>query len=169
MPPTTPTPSASPPPAPRPLAPLLIVAALIGAAAGIASFTFDYAQGLSYLSDDPKACINCHVMQQQYDGWMHGSHHANATCNDCHVPHDSLISKYYVKTEHGYRHSKGFTLNDFHEPIRITPASLEVVQGNCVRCHHDMVGGIGAAHVPSGQAESGCVHCHAGVGHGPAR
>ena len=114
-----------------------------------------------------KACINCHVMNEEYDAWMKGAHHAQS-CNDCHVPVD-LIGKYATKIEHGWRHSKGFTLQDFHEPIRITQSSLDVVQANCVRCHDSLVSGISAAHVADGETEFGCVHCHGGVGHGPMR
>jgi hypothetical protein len=66
-------------------------------------------------------------------GWQKSTHHAVATCNDCHVPHD-LIGKYLTKAEHGYRHSKGITFQDFHEPIRITDGSMRIVQHNCVRC-----------------------------------
>ena len=29
-----------------------------------------YAQGFSYLSDDPAACANCHIMREHYDGWQ---------------------------------------------------------------------------------------------------
>jgi cytochrome c nitrite reductase small subunit len=49
--------------------------------------------GTSYLSSDPAVCINCHIMQEQYDGWLHGSHHAVAVCNDCHLPHDNVVLK----------------------------------------------------------------------------
>jgi cytochrome c nitrite reductase small subunit len=155
----------------------LVVVAVAGASFGIAGFTFNFAEGLSYLSNDPGACINCHVMQEHYDGWLHASHAANATCNDCHVPHDSLISKYYVKAEHGYRHSKGFTFNDFHEPIQITPGSRAVVVDNCVRCHTTMTGDTtvhGRAHPggydrAEGLVRADCLHCHSRVGHGPTR
>lgn len=146
------------------------LAAALGVLLGVGLFTADYAEATSYLSNDPKACVNCHVMREEYDAWLKGPHHAQ-TCNDCHVPQD-LIGKYYVKAEHGWRHSKGFTLQDFHEPIRITQGSLEVVQENCVRCHAGLVGGIGSAHArgaDAGETGSGCVHCHAGVGHGPMR
>ena len=34
------------------------------------AFTFVYAKGLSYLTPDPRACLNCHVMYSQYDGWL---------------------------------------------------------------------------------------------------
>jgi len=102
-------------------------------------------------------------MREFYDGWEKGSHH-NATCNDCHVP-QSLIPKYLVKMEHGYRHSKGFTLQDFHEPIQIKTMSRNVVQDNCLRCHSEFLREV-TAHQP--QAVD-CMHCHEGVGHGAAR
>lgn len=139
----------------------------VGVCVGLALFTANYAGATSYLSSDPKACINCHVMREEYDAWLKGAHHAQ-TCNDCHVPVD-LLGKYATKVEHGWRHSKGFTLQDFHEPIRITQSSLDVVQANCVRCHDSLVSGISAAHVADGETEFGCVHCHGGVGHGPMR
>jgi cytochrome c nitrite reductase small subunit len=157
--------------------PAFLVVGLLGAAIGMTGFTFNYAEGLSYLSDDPKACINCHVMQAQYDAWQHASHRADATCNDCHVPHDSVIRKYLVKAEHGYRHGRGFTFNDFHEPIQITPSSRAVVVENCGRCHADIAAdttvqartltAAGAAKDAANAAD--CLHCHSQVGHGPSR
>jgi nitrate/TMAO reductase-like tetraheme cytochrome c subunit len=50
---------------------------------GIGSFTFIYARGASYLTNDPKACADCHVMQEQFDGWQRSSHRSVAVCNDC--------------------------------------------------------------------------------------
>ena len=35
-------------------------AILVGGAAGLGGFTFFFAQGASYLKDDPKTCMNCH-------------------------------------------------------------------------------------------------------------
>jgi cytochrome c nitrite reductase small subunit len=145
----------------------LVLCALVGVLLGAGAFTAHYAEGASYLSDDPKACVNCHVMRDQYDGWRKASHHAVATCNDCHVPHET-IPKYLFKAEDGLWHSKGFTLQDFPEPIRIRPASLEVVQANCVHCHHDLVNDI-LGHGSAGSGPADCVHCHAAVGHGPQR
>lgn len=148
------------------------LSALVGLFIGLGAYTFSYAEGTSYLSNDPRACVNCHIMRDQYDGWQKASHHAAAACNDCHVPHD-LVGKYAVKVEHGWRHSKGFTLNNFHEPIRITPGSLRVVEDNCLRCHAGLAGDI-AAHASEGHDQHshdhlGCVRCHSQVGHGPIR
>ena len=145
----------------------LLLSASIGVLMGLGGFTFFYAEGASYLSNDPKACVNCHIMREQYDGWLKGSHHAVATCNDCHVPHE-FISKYLAKAENGFWHSKGFTLQDFHEPIRIKPRNKTILQENCVGCHASLVTEI-ATHPGNDEQMLDCMHCHSGVGHGPAR
>ena len=150
-----------------------VLGGLFGAFGGAAGYTAHYANATSYLSDDPKSCVNCHIMNDQYDSWSSSSHHARATCNDCHVPHDSVLNKYLVKAEHGYRHSKGFTFQDFHEPIQITKGSRDVVIDNCVRCHeaatHEirMAGNAAGALGLSGGLD--CIHCHASIAHGPTR
>lgn len=143
------------------------LAALVGVGLGLGAYTVDYAEGTSYLSDEPSACVNCHVMRDHHDAWQKTSHHAVANCNDCHVPVD-FPWRYIVKAEHGWRHSKGFTLGDFHEPIRLHPSSRPVLIENCLRCH----GGLfdaGAGHGFTGSAPSDCLRCHADVGHGARR
>lgn len=147
---------------------LLSVAA--GAFIGLGGYTFHEAKGTAYLSDDPAACVNCHVMNEHFDSWSKSAHHAVATCNDCHVPHDT-VGKYMAKMDHGWRHSKAFTLQDFHEPIQITPADLKIVEINCVRCHEAFVGDAVGAAVHGGGTETGisCVHCHSRAAHGPTR
>jgi cytochrome c nitrite reductase small subunit len=142
----------------------LALVLLTGVCLGLGGFTMYYAQGLSYLSNDPRACVNCHIMQEQYDGWQKASHHGVATCNDCHVPHD-FLGKYLSKAANGYHHSKAFTLQNFHEPIQIKPRNAAVLQENCLRCHAGLVHDL----VPHGGPAAGewhCVKCHAGVGHG---
>ena len=147
----------------------LLASIAIGMLAGLSGYTFVYAEGASYMSNDPKACINCHVMRDQYDSWEKSPHHAVATCNDCHVPHD-LVGKYMTKADHGFRHSKGFTLQDFHEPIQIKSSSLSVVQDNCLRCHQELTSEMSAHVGAMGKTETtSCTHCHAGIGHGPRR
>lgn len=148
--------------APRSL--VLIVAVLVGVAAGLSTFTFRYAEGLSYLSSDPKACANCHIMQSQYDSWQKTSHHTVATCADCHLPH-AFAPKYLAKAENGWHHSVGFTFQDFEEPIRIKERNSRSLQENCVRCHGDLT----HPQLTSGRNADdliACVHCHANVGHG---
>lgn len=145
----------------------LYIAALLGFAAGAGGYVFVYARGASYLSNDPTACTNCHVMNEHYDGWLKSSHHAVATCNDCHTPHD-VVGKYWTKAENGYHHSKAFTLQDFHEPIRIREKNARIVQANCVHCHETMVSEL-VEHRQDRNNPPDCVRCHADVGHGPRR
>lgn len=152
-------PSTQPPASRRYVAVPLAVA--IGVLLGLGGFTFHYAEGLSYFSTDPRACANCHIMRPQYDGWQKSSHHIAATCVDCHLPH-TWLAKYVAKASNGWHHSKGFTLQDFEEPIQIKPRNSAILQTNCVRCHDAMVHELVAA----GREGVACVHCHASVGHG---
>ena len=39
-----------------------------------------------YLTNDPAACANFHVMSEYYAAWMKGPHRSVAVCNDCHAP-----------------------------------------------------------------------------------
>ncbi|HRK32731.1 MAG TPA: cytochrome c nitrite reductase small subunit [Tepidisphaeraceae bacterium] len=151
----------------RSIRPWLALAIPIGLAAGLGLYTFSYAEGLSYLSNDPGACNNCHIMNDQYNGWLKGSHHAVATCNDCHVP-AGFVEKYLSKAANGYHHSKGFTLQDFHEPIMIKANNAKILQDNCLRCHGDLVHEVVAGATTAADAVK-CVHCHRSVGHGPTR
>jgi cytochrome c nitrite reductase small subunit len=137
---------------------------MMGILAGVGGFTFLYAEGLSYLSADPRACVNCHIMRPQYDSWQKASHHAVAACVDCHLPH-GLIRKYIAKAENGYHHSKGFTLENFDEPIMIKARNSRILQENCIACHHEMVSGLTEGAVRGAQTGQ-CVHCHRSVGHG---
>lgn len=146
---------------------ILFLSLGVGVLIGLAGFTFQYAEGTAYLSNDPKACANCHIMRDQYDGWQKGSHHAVATCNDCHTPH-ALIPKYLSKMQNGFWHSKGFTLQDFHEPIQIKPYNAAILQENCLGCHTALVSEL-TAHSDDEQQAIDCVKCHADVGHGPSQ
>ncbi len=141
-----------------------VLVILLGVLLGIGGFTFLYAEGLSYMSDDPKVCVNCHIMQSQYDSWQKASHHTVATCVDCHLPH-GFIAKYLSKGENGYHHSKAFTFQDFHEPIMIKAKSSRILQDSCLHCHGDLVHEqVVRAAEDSGEIR--CVHCHRSVGHG---
>ena len=140
----------------------LLFVGLIGGIVGLGGYTFSYAEGTSYLSDNPETCINCHVMRDVYDGWNHGSHKAVATCNDCHTPH-TFPGKYIVKGINGWNHSVAFTTGNFHEPIRINEMNREVTQGACLYCHGDLT--VAISHEGSA-SPTDCLSCHAGVGHG---
>lgn len=143
---------------------MLILILLMGICLGLGGYTFYYARGFSYLSNNPKACANCHVMQEQYDSWQKSSHHNVAVCNDCHAPHD-FLGKYMTKAKNGFRHSLAFTLENFHEPIMIREKNAIILNGTCKSCHEGLMSMI-AGHEKSAEDEFFCTRCHAGVGHG---
>lgn len=140
----------------------LLAAGMVGVLVGLGVYTLVYAEGTSYLMNDPATCVNCHVMRDQFDGWNHSSHREVATCNDCHTPH-TVVRKWFVKALNGFHHSYAFTTGDFEEPIRITDFNADVVQENCVTCHRDVTSMMVTD--PHGE-EARCVSCHGNVGHG---
>ncbi len=138
-----------------------LVAAMVGLAVGVGGFTFVYARGASYLTDDPAACANCHVMRAHLAAWVTSSHRAVAACNDCHTPHGRL-GKYAVKAVNGFWHSVAFTTGRFPEPIRITPRNRAVTEGACRACHAAVTAAI-EGHRAQGALQ--CTRCHDDVGH----
>ncbi|GAB4319228.1 MAG: cytochrome c nitrite reductase small subunit [Candidatus Sumerlaeia bacterium] len=140
---------------------------LFGALTGVGTFTFYYAKGASYMTNDPGACANCHVMNEQYNAWTKSSHHAVATCNDCHTPHN-LAGKLATKALNGWNHSLAFTTGRFHEPIQITDRNRRITESACRSCHEPIVLMIDRHGEQGGGAESGrlsCIECHRSVGH----
>ena len=131
----------------------------------LGAFTFYYAEGHSYLSKNPEACVNCHIMNPQYDSWQKASHHTAATCAQCHLPQGSFVGKYMSKAENGFNHSKAFTLQNFHEPIAITQKNSRILQKNCIYCHSQITENLTHGSTTDTDAVS-CVHCHRSVGHG---
>ncbi len=134
----------------------------IGVLGGLGAFTFGYGEGRAYLSNDPAACTNCHVMQGHFDSWAQSSHRHVAVCNDCHLaPH--AVGKWITKADNGFFHSLAFTTGAFHEPIRIKPRNSRVTQAACLSCHGKFVDHMRPA--SDGGDMLSCVHCHSDVGH----
>ncbi|HMO79674.1 MAG TPA: cytochrome c nitrite reductase small subunit [Pyrinomonadaceae bacterium] len=146
------------------LAKLIIMGIGLGLATGVGAYTFWYGKGYSYLSNDPGSCANCHIMNEQYDGWLKSSHKAVATCNDCHTPPDTF-GRYYTKASNGFWHSYYFTVGGFHEPIRINERNREVAEASCRHCHQTMVHSITVSEQIDQAEQVSCIMCHRDVGH----
>jgi len=140
----------------------LLVIVLLGVLTGLGLFTFGYGQGASYLSSDPLACVNCHVMEDYYDTWQNSSHSRVAVCNDCHLSHHP-VGKWVTKADNGFFHSLAFTTGEYHKPIQIKPRNRRVTQKACLYCHQDVVHDM--LTIPSGGGALLCVRCHSDVGH----
>jgi cytochrome c nitrite reductase small subunit len=143
----------------------IAVGVALGAAIGIGGYTFIYAKGYSYLTNNPQACANCHIMQEHYDGWVKSSHRAVAVCNDCHTP-PGLIGKYMTKASNGFWHSFYFTLGGYPDPIQITRRNHNITEQACRKCHSEIVEAIEGVYGDDDDSrELSCVRCHSTVGH----
>ncbi len=142
----------------------------VGVLLGLGGLTLYVGNATSYLSDDPRACMNCHVMAPQYATWERSSHARVTVCNDCHVPHDNAVRKYAFKAMDGTRHSFMFTFRMEPQVIRIHDAGTAVVQENCIRCHSDLLFKVSERNVTLTAQQHGggklCWECHRETPHG---
>lgn len=136
--------------------------------------TLQSSKALSYLSTDPKACINCHVMNTAYATWQHSSHF-KVKCVECHLPTDNIVDKYIAKARDGYNHSLAFTLNTYKQSMKITEDGADRVQKNCVSCHASLISSISSTDKYHSYDEDAkteqkrCWECHKSVPHGTVR
>jgi cytochrome c nitrite reductase small subunit len=148
----------------------LPVLILLGILFGLGAFTFHISRMPSYLSDKPATCTNCHIMTPQYATWSHSSHREHAHCNDCHVPHNNVINKYFFKAKDGMRHATIFTLRREPQVIFIKEEGKEVVQDNCIRCHTKLLTDskllMKTTEYQHFRMERKCWECHREVPHG---
>ena len=142
----------------------IVLGLAIGIAAGVGAYTFAYAKGWSYLTDNAEACANCHIMQEQYDGWLKSSHRAAAVCNDCHTP-ATFLGKYSTKARNGFWHSFYFTTGWYEDNIQIRPHSRAVAEQACRKCHQEIVEAIEGPQGGKAVAATSCISCHRSVGH----
>ena len=123
------------------------------------------------IGDDPAACVNCHIMAPYYATWSHSSHGRDATCNDCHVPHSSMVAKYMFKGMDGMKHVGYFVTRSEHQAIMAEEGSAEVIMDNCIRCHTELntefvkTGKIDYMQAKRGEGMA-CWDCHREVPHG---
>ncbi len=141
-----------------------VLAICIGLAVGVGGYTFVYAKGYSYLTNEPSACANCHIMQDHFRAWTRASHHTVAVCNDCHTP-PGVIAKYVTKAQNGFWHSFYFTTGRYPDPLQITARNRAVLERACRKCHAELTESIDPAHTGSARDGLACARCHYDVGH----
>lgn len=146
---------------------------MAGAVTGLILYLIHISNFFSYMSDDPKTCMNCHIMGPQYASWYHSSHRENATCNDCHVPQDNIFNTMFFKAMDGMRHSAIFTMRTEPQAIIIKSMGEGAVQKNCLRCHQKTLEPLHAMKNNSINSNHGkgrkCWECHQHVPHGKVR
>jgi len=149
---------------------LFYVNTLIAFFVGIFIYALYVSNAVSYLSDNPETCVNCHVMRSEFASWQHSSHKEVAVCNDCHVPHNNVVNKYLFKAKDGLRHATMFTFHLEPQVIKMHEAGQAVVQKNCQNCHETLNAQVGLLAIGLEEKEHGqgklCWDCHREVPHG---
>lgn len=147
--------------------PVIVILAVF---TGIALFAFRISNAPSYLGDKPETCLNCHIMAPQYATWYHSSHREKTNCNDCHVPHNNIFSKYFFKAKDGLRHAAIFTLRREPQVIFIKEESRAAVHRNCIRCHYELLTDskllARSRETHTFRMERDCLDCHRETPHG---
>ena len=155
------------------------VALLVGAGVfvGLGALFMYLLRAHTSLGDDPAACVNCHIMTPYYASWSRSSHGRiddksnGATCNDCHVPHTSVLSKYAFKAMDGMKHVAYFVTKSERQAIMAEDGSAQVIMENCIRCHAQLnqefvkTGRINYMKAKVGEGKA-CWDCHRNVPHG---
>ncbi len=148
----------------------IIISILAGVIVG-GGFLFLYLlRAHTYLTDEPSACVNCHIMSPYYATWMHSSHGRDATCNDCHVPNDNFVKKWAFKGMDGMKHVAAFLANSESQVIQAQSVSSQVIMNNCIRCHEQLntefvkTGRINYMLSQTGEGKA-CWDCHRDVPH----
>jgi len=150
-----------------------LVAVVVAVSMGL--HLFQESKATSYLSSDPRACINCHVMDSYYVSWQNSSHANWATCVDCHLPVKNYVDKYLSKARDGWNHSVAFTADTYGKRMMISEDGARRVQENCIRCHSTlsktMVKGSDGYYAFGSEnlGERKCWDCHRLVPHGKVR
>lgn len=106
-------------------------------------------------------CGKCHVMDYQVSTYSHSSHAREANCGDCHDPHGLVTGSMYAAFT-GTRDVYRVVTNTTPDEIRATDMSKKVIQGNCLRCHGDIMGDIGDTSQNGGAY---CFQCHRNIVH----
>ena len=157
---------------------IVAVAAFIG----LGLYMLKLSNAASYLSDDPQACVNCHLMTPQYLTWTHSSHREVAHCNDCHVPHD-----WTAKMGRKMQASKevwGKIFGSIDTPEKFEAMRLQLAQNEwkrlkannsleCRNCHdYDYMDftrqskrATDAHSTYLARGERTCIDCHKGIAH----
>lgn len=149
----------------------IFASVFLGCFFGLVALFMYHLRAHTLVTNDPAACMNCHVMTPYYATWFHSSHSRHATCNDCHVPHENPIRKWAFKAKDGMRHVYVFLTRTEPDVIQAHPAGSQVIMNNCIRCHTQLntefvsTGRIDFMMSEVGKGKA-CWDCHRDVPHG---
>ena len=90
-------------------------------------------------TDQPDFCMRCHVMESNYEAWIHTGSHRRIKCVDCHLPNQNIGLHYVWKSLDGLKDAVAFYSGRVPERIVLSSHGGGVLQTNCVRCHESAV------------------------------
>ena len=90
-------------------------------------------------TDMPDFCMRCHVMESNYEAWIHAGAHRRSKCVDCHLPNHNAGLHYLWKSLDGAKDALVFYSGRVPERITLSSHGGGVLQANCVRCHETTV------------------------------
>ncbi len=108
-------------------------------------------------SDRPDFCMRCHVMESNYEAWIHAGAHRSSRCVDCHLPNENAGLHYIWKSLDGLKDAVVFYAGRVPERIRLSSHGKAVLQANCLRCHDATLGMT--------DRERRCWSCHRSISH----
>jgi trimethylamine-N-oxide reductase (cytochrome c) cytochrome c-type subunit TorY len=128
----------------------------------------------------PSFCGSCHEMTPMVESWKTGPHGPlgnkadaiRASCVDCHLPHENVVSYLVAK---GISGLNDFVGHVFHGGYKDNPEHwLEkrkernhyVFVSSCKHCHEPLPENIMHKKIESGEIDGNCLNCHWYVGHG---
>ena len=118
---------------------LLYAALAVSAAIAAALFLVVGPRKLLATTDQPDFCMRCHVMESNYEAWIHAGAHRRSKCVDCHLPNENLGLHYVWKSLDGLKDALVFYSGRVPERITLSSHGGTVLQANCVRCHETTV------------------------------
>lgn len=108
-------------------------------------------------SETPDFCASCHVMESQYQDFVHSGQHRRLKCVDCHLPNDGLASHYIWKSIDGMKDVLFFYSGNVPDRIKLSDHGSKVVKANCIRCHETLVSQM--------DTSRDCWSCHRRITH----
>lgn len=111
------------------------------------------------MTESPEYCARCHVMQPMYETHFQSAHR-DITCNDCHTPQDNYLKKVAYKGISGTWDTYVYFTGQSPQIFETKANSKKIIQGNCIRCHKNVVDAINT------QDGKNCFECHRYVPHG---
>jgi cytochrome c nitrite reductase small subunit len=133
----------------------VLIAMAIAAVLGI--FVAFGPPGLYAKSESPEFCGSCHVLLPEYEAWFHSGAHQNIKCIDCHLPNNNLANHLFWKSVEGVMDSLAFHTGFVSETIHISGHGAAVIEGNCRRCHTELLARI--------NENRRCWDCHRRMSH----